>query len=161
VTAPIELPSVTAFRLLFAEICCRSSIGVVAPERSISRRVITVTGSAPSFSTRLMFVPVTSMLMSGAGAPEVASGATCATAAGTVRTTPVPATSASATASFVRRTRMTPPMACDDRLAAGANRWVAGARSARMVTDRAPPHPAPGATDATTTRKAATKPAHA
>ena len=65
VSAPTELEIVVIPALLFAEICCSSSIGVVAPDRWISSRVITVTGSAPSPSTRLMFDPVTSTRMSG------------------------------------------------------------------------------------------------
>ena len=66
VAAPMMLGSETFPRLLFAEIRFMSSIAFVLPLRKMSSRLITCTGSAPSPSTRLMFEPVTSTLMSAA-----------------------------------------------------------------------------------------------
>ena len=66
VVAPMMLPIVTLPALLFAEMRFSSSTALVAPLRSMSSRVIAWTGSAPSPSTRLMFDPVTSTLMSAA-----------------------------------------------------------------------------------------------
>src|SRR5678815_1580463 len=105
VVAPTALVRFTALLLLFEESSCNTSTAVVAPERWISSRVMIVTASAPSPSTRLMLLPVTSTRMSGAGGrvDDGTSGLTaCATALGSHTTPPAPKRQASAVATLLR-----------------------------------------------------------
>src|SRR5687767_242560 len=77
VCPPITLVTSVWPPLEFADTYCSSSATFCAPVRSISSRVMTCTGSAPSPSTRRMFEPVTSMRMScaiaGSAPPATAS----------------------------------------------------------------------------------------
>ena len=97
--------------LLLELMSCRSSTALVAPLRSISSRVMTVTGRAVSPSTRLMLEPVTSMRSFDCGC--AGGGAFCANAGAAMVPASATATAAARTLEWFSLLRsMDPPGFC-------------------------------------------------